>query len=103
MKNTTATKEAKELYAALKKKGIKCILEYYDGKKHVDICIPEAKIYIEVEGLQHFTNPRQIIADLKRDYYSGRENIFTFRVTNQLIQTHLEEIADAIAEVIKKA
>ena len=59
-------------------------------------------MYIEIEGLQHFTDPKQIIADFKRDYYSNKENHFTFRITNQLIDTHLNEITDAIFHVVRK-
>lgn len=101
MPKIVPTKHASALASALIKRGILVELEHFDGHKHVDIFIPRNGMYIEIEGLQHFTSPEQIIADLKRDYYSDRENHFTFRVTNQLIETHLEEIADAVAHVVQ--
>lgn len=94
------TNQANSLVVALEKKGIKIKPEHSDGHKHVDIFIPEASIYIEVDGLQHFTNPDQIIADFKRNYYSFKDGFFTLHITNQLIETHLEEIANAIEKVV---
>lgn len=57
-------------------------------------------MYIEIEGLQHYIDPKQIIADFHRDYYSNLENHFTFRITNQLVENHLSEITDAIAKLL---
>jgi len=96
------TSQAKSLHEALAKRGIASTLEYSDGHKCVDIGIPEAKLYIEVNGLQHFTDPKQIIADFKRAHYSNRDNFVTFYVTNQLIEKFLDDIADAVAEVVKE-
>ena len=102
MPNITPTTQTLDLVGALTKRGIKVETEYWDGHKHVDIYLPENRMYIEIEGIQHFNSPKQIISDLKRDYYSDKENHFTFRITNQLIETHLEEIADAIAQLSKE-
>ena len=101
MKKLTLTKQCLSLVIALQKRNIEVIPEHWDGKKHIDIYIPENGMYIEVEGLQHFTDPKQIISDLKRDYFSDKEDHYTFRVSNQLIETHLEEIADAIVKVVR--
>lgn len=96
------TPQAKALHEALAKLGVTSILEYSDGHKHVDIGIPDAKLYIEVDGLKHFIDPKQIIADFKRAHYSNQDNFVTFYVTNQLIDKFLDEIADAVAEVVKE-
>ncbi len=101
MPNITPTKYALLLAYALEKKGIKTELEHWDGHKHVDIYVPENQMYIEIEGIQHFTDPNQIIADFHRDYYSNSENHFTLRITNQLIDTHLEAIVQAVSGVVK--
>ena len=97
-----STKQTIALAESLQKMGIKVEMEHWDGHKHIDIFIPEDGMYIEIEGLQHFTDPHQIVSDLYRDYYSDKEKHFTFRVTNQLIDTYLEEITDAIYRVVKK-
>ncbi len=97
----SATKEAKELYKALKKRGVKCVLEYWDGHKHSDICIPKAKIFIEVDGMSHYTNSRQIKTDFKRDHYSDDAGYDTIRIPNELLLDNLDRIAATITKVIR--
>jgi very-short-patch-repair endonuclease len=97
-----STLQAKALYYALKERGIEAELEVYDGYKHVDLAIMDAKIYIEIDGSQHSTDPDQLNADLNRDYHSHKDGFVTKRYTNEQINKHLDEIADAIAEVVRK-
>jgi very-short-patch-repair endonuclease len=80
---------------------MKVELEHWDGHKHVDIFIPEAKLYIEIDGLQHYVDPIQFKADLTRDHYSDEDKFFTKHISNQLIETHCVEIADTITYLIK--
>lgn len=95
------TEQAKALCMALESKGIKVISEYNDnGYKHVDICLPDVKIFIEVDGLQHLTNFKQIISDFDRDYYSGKEHFDTLHIPNFVIKEHSHEIANAISQVV---
>lgn len=96
MPNIKPTKQAQALIEALKKKGLEVIPEYWDGHKHVDIFVPCANLYLEIDGIQHYTNPKQFMADLTRDHYSSDGKFFTKHISNQLIETHLEEIAQTI-------
>jgi len=96
----SASASAKLLYDALKSRNVDAILEYNDGHKTVDIAVLEAKLFIEVDGLQHFTNPEQIMRDFKRSHYSDGDDFRTFYVTNQIIEKYLDDVADAITEVI---
>lgn len=102
MPNIKSTKQTLELAQELNKRGIKTILEHWDGHKHVDIYLPGVPLNIEVNGLQHYTNPLQIISDFNRVYYSDQSKCHTLSITNQLIETHLQEIATAIEAVSKK-
>lgn len=102
MPNITPTKQTNILNEALKKRGIETKTEHWDGHKHIDIAILESKIYIEIDGLHHFTKPEQIKADFKRSHFSDKADFDTIHIPNPLIETHLEEIADALAEVIKE-
>lgn len=102
MTNIIPTPQTKKLAEALEKRGVKVETEYWDGHKHVDLYVPDAKLFIEIDGLQHYTDPQQILADLKRDHYSDGDDIFTKRISNQLIDTHLEEIANAITKIGRK-
>jgi very-short-patch-repair endonuclease len=94
--------QARTLFYALKEKGINCELEAYDGKKHVDISIPEAKLNIEIDGLHHSINPEQLSVDLQRDEYSALSGFSTKRYTNKEIEEHLEEIVDALVKVVEQ-
>lgn len=95
------TKQAAALITALENRGLKVEAEHWDGHKTVDIYLPEASLYIEVDGLQHYTEPKQFMADLLRDHYSDDDKFLTKHISNQLIETHLEEIADAVTQVAK--
>ncbi len=94
------TPQEQKLADALTKRGLVIKTEYFDGHKTVDIALPDSHLYIEIDGLHHFTNPDQIIADFKRDFFSEREGFFTLRITNQLVERFSEQIAEAIFQVV---
>lgn len=98
-----STPQASALHAALLKRRIKCQLEAFDGHKHVDISIPWAKLDIEVDGMHHYTDPKQMRADLDRSYYSSQNDEFdTIHVPNIVVEQYLDKVADAIADVARK-
>jgi len=101
-KQNEPTSQAKKLHEALKERCIYNELEFYDGHKHVDISIPWAKLNLEVDGEYHRTNPEQWFCDLKRDLYSHNEGKSTIHIPNHYVDTHLDELANVIAEVIRK-
>lgn len=103
MPNNTPTTHEVKLIEALRKRGVELEVHHWDGHKHVDIYIPKDNLYIEVDGMSHITRPERIISDLNRDYFSFKEGFFTKHVTNEAIDTHLNEIADAIARVAHNA
>lgn len=103
MPKNIPTKQTEALAEALKKRGVEIEIEHWDGHKHVDIYIPKDNLYIEVDGLQHQTKPKQIISDFNRDYFSFKDGFFTKHITNESVQSHLEEIADAIAHIANNA
>jgi very-short-patch-repair endonuclease len=96
----TPSKLALALHSALIKEGIAASLECFDHHKSVDICIPEARLNIEIDGLQHFVNSAIIESDFKRDHYSDLQGIATLRVPNYVADEHLEEIVRAIKKVV---
>jgi very-short-patch-repair endonuclease len=96
------TEHAARLAEALGLRGVLVEEEHYDGHKHVDIYIPAGNLYIEVDGVPHYTRPDQLIADFHRDYFSFKEGFFTKHITNESIDTHLDKIADAIAQIVKE-
>jgi len=54
-----------------------------------------------VDGIQHLTDPKQILADLGRGYYSHKNGYDTLHIQNEMLRKHLDEIADALAEASK--
>lgn len=97
----TVTSHALRLSEALRKQDIKHTLEYSDGHKHVDIAIPWAKVFVELEGYQHTFNPKQVISDRERDYHSQKEGYYTWRVPNERIDRDVDGVARSIAKLAR--
>lgn len=95
------TKDADDLKKALEAEGVRVLVELHDGYKHIDLAIPKAKINLEIDGIQHLTNPHQILSDLHRGYYSHKNGFNTMHIPNEMIRLHLPEIAKALAEAAK--
>jgi very-short-patch-repair endonuclease len=102
MKDPYITTQTRKLSEALVKLGVHNTLEYYDGHKHIDIAILSSKIFIEVDGLHHFTDSKQIEADFKRNHFSDGDDFDTIHIPNIVIENHCDAIAKAIAELITK-
>lgn len=101
-KERCASKQAQMLYDSLCKRGLKVELEYSDGHKTVDLAILQPRIYIEVDGIQHFTNSEQILRDFKRYHFSDGDDFNTFYVTNQIVDSHLDEVVNALVKVVEE-
>lgn len=73
------------------------------GHKHVDLAIKSARLFIEIDGRQHYQDPSQIVSDLKRAHYSDREGYDTLHIPNTFIENKddLRKVADAIAKVVR--
>ena len=100
-KHNIPTKETTALKKALEARGVRVYVELNDGFKTIDLAVPKAKLNIEVDGIQHLTDPKQIIADLSRGYYSHKNGYNTMHIPNEMVKLHLNEISDALAEATK--
>ncbi len=94
-------------YANLLKKylqnlGLKVDEEVWDGYKHIDLSIDSGKLDIEVDGVQHLTNPIQIVTDLKRSEYSRDDGYETIHIHNMDLKHDAKDIAKAVAKVAEK-
>jgi very-short-patch-repair endonuclease len=98
-KTPIPTPETLLLKEALEKLNVDVRIEVFDGHKHIDLMLPKAKLDIEVDGKHHLTNPKQILADLNRDFYSHKDGFGTMHIPNRMIHVHLKEISEALAEV----
>lgn len=95
------TKEAASLRKELEERGVKVYTELNDKYKRVDLALPAAKLNVEVDGIQHLTDPNQIVADLARGYYSHKLGYDTMHIPNEMIRSHLKAIAEGLAEASK--
>jgi very-short-patch-repair endonuclease len=77
-------------------------MQWFDGHKHVDLMLPEGRIDVEVDGMQHLTNPKQIVADLDRGHFTHKQRGYdTIHIPNQFLYAHLDEIAHGLAEAVR--
>lgn len=94
------THESRSLYFELRKRGVPAELEKFDGHKTIDIAVVDAKVNIEVDGMQHNYSQKQALADLKRTYFAFKKGYLTLRIPNSLVKNHIEETADLITEIL---
>jgi very-short-patch-repair endonuclease len=57
---------------------------------------------IEVDGMQHLTDARQILSDLARGHYSNELGYQTIHIHNSELHHHLDDIADALAAAARE-
>jgi len=95
-----ASPHALKLYEALKKRGVDCELESFDGYKHFDISIKPAKLNIGIDGEHHSLDPEQLHLDLVRDEDALKKGFAIKRYTLKEIDDNLESIADTLSQVV---
>jgi very-short-patch-repair endonuclease len=101
-KQNEPTPQAKRLHEALNQRNIVNELEFDDGHKHVDISIPSVRLNVEIDGKYHLTDPEHLFRDLQRDSYSHLGGVDTVRIPNSYVDNFLDELADSLAEVVRK-
>ena len=97
-----ATLYSRKLQHALESLGVTVNPEHYDGYKHIDMRIEDANLDIEVDGVHHFTDPEQIGRDLSRGRWSHHDGFDTIHIPNKILADHSNDVAKALAEVVKK-
>ncbi len=83
--------EAIQLYYGLKEEGINAMLEWWDGKKSVDIAISRVKLNIEIDCEYHMMTHEQAINDLEEAMHSFKNGFTTIRIPHVLIKHYLKE------------
>jgi hypothetical protein len=94
-----STPQAIKLSNALTSRGIENELEYFDGFKHIDIAIPKAKLFLELDGSQHILSSKQLRSDIERDSHSHEAGFSTVRIRNDYIDRNLNKVTDNIVEI----
>ncbi|MBT8298129.1 MAG: hypothetical protein KJO52_07325 [Maribacter sp.] len=99
-KNNTPV-EAIQLYYGLKEAGVKSMLEWWDGKKSVDIAISRVKLNIEIDAEYHMLTHEQAINDLERTMHSFKNGFTTIRIPHVLIKNYLKETVNNILGIME--
>lgn len=93
--------EAIKLYYGLKEAGVSAMLEWWDGKKSVDIAISRVKLNIEIDSEYHMLTHEQAINDLERTMHSFKNGFTTIRIPHVLIKHYLKETVNNILGIME--
>jgi len=93
--------EAIQLYYGLKESGVKAMLEWWDGKKSVDIAISRVKLNIEIDTKYHMLTHEQAINDLEEAMHSFKNGFTTIRIPHVLIKHYLKETVNNILGIME--
>ena len=100
LKNNTP-KEAIQLYYGLKEQNLNPMLEWWDGKKSIDIAISRVKLNIEIDTEYHMLTHEQAINDLEEAMHSFKNGFTTIRIPHDLIKHHFIETIDNILGIVE--
>lgn len=93
--------EAIQLYYGLKASGVNAMLEWWDGKKSVDIAISRVKLNIEIDTKYHMLTHEQAINDLEEAMHSFKNGFTTIRIPHVLIKHYLKETVSNILGIME--
>lgn len=93
--------EAIQLYYGLKEAGVNAMLEWWDGKKSVDIAISRVKLNIEIDTKYHMLTHEQAINDLEEAMHSFKNGFTTIRIPHVLIKHYLKETVNNILGIME--
>ena len=92
--------EAIQLYYGLKREGINPMLEWWDGKKHVDIAISRVKLNIEIDVKNKMITHDQAMKDLEEASNSFKQGFTTIRIPHILVRCYLEDTIKNIMGIV---
>ncbi len=93
--------EAVQLYYGLKEAGVSAMLEWWDGKKSIDVAISRVKLNIEIETENGLMTHEQAMNDLEGDMHSFKNGFTTIRIPHILIRYYLNETVNNIIGIME--
>ncbi len=93
--------EAIQLYYGLKEVGVNAMLEWWDGKKSIDIAISRVKLNIEIDTEYNMLTLEQAITDLEETMHSFKNGFTTIRIPHDLVTYHLNDTVDNILGIME--
>src|SRR5690606_32608444 len=88
--------EAITLFYALKGAGAFPTLEWWDGKKSVDIAISRVKLNLEIDTQHTMITHDQAIMDLEEAMHSFKNGFTTLRIPHLVVKYYLEDTVQNI-------
>jgi len=96
IKHNNTPVAAIQLYYGLKEAGVNPMLEWWDGKRSVDIAFSRVKLNIEIDTEYQMLTHEQAINDLEETMYSFQNGFTTIRIPHVLIKHYLKETVNNI-------
>ncbi|MEX0289326.1 MAG: hypothetical protein AB3N14_09475 [Flavobacteriaceae bacterium] len=93
--------EAVQLYYGLKIAGANPMLEWWDGKKSVDIAVSRVKLNIEIDTEYQMLTHEQAITELEETMHSFKNGFTTIRIPHILIKHYLQETVENILGIME--
>jgi hypothetical protein len=93
--------EAVQLYYGLKRAGLHPMLEWWDGKKSIDIAISRVKLNIEIDTKYETITHEQAIKDLEEAMYSFKNGFTSIRIPHVLVKYHLKDTVKNILGIVE--
>jgi len=98
--NNDTPLEAIQLFYALKEAGANPMLEWWDGKRSVDIAISRVKLNIEIDKDYNMITHEQAINDLEDAMHSFKNGFTTVRIPHLAVKYYLTDTVDNILGII---
>ena len=93
--------EAIQLYYALKEAGVNSMLEWWDGKKSIDIAISRVKLNIEIDSEYDKLTEHEAINNLEDAMHSFKNGFTTIRIPHIVVRYYLNETVNNIIGIME--
>lgn len=93
--------EAVQLYYALKEAGVSSMLEWWDGKKSIDIAISRVKLNIEIDYEYEKLTEHEAINNLEDAMHSFKNGFTTIRIPHIVVRYYLNETVKNIKGIME--
>ncbi len=93
--------EAIQLYYGLKEVGVNAMLEWWDGKKSIDIAISRVKLNIEIDSEYEKLTEEQAINNLEEAMHSFKNGFTTIRIPHIVVRYYLKETVKNIVGIME--
>ncbi len=101
IRNNETPVEAIQLYYGLKVAGVYPMLEWWDGKKSVDIAISRVKLNIEIDSEYQMMTHDQAMNNLEETMHSFKNGFTTIRIPHMVIKHYQKETVDSILGIME--